>query len=812
MSNLINEFRHAFRSLRKHPGFTAIAVITLALGIGANSAIFSVVNAVLLRPLPYPTSDQLVMIWGQLPTHGLGKLNVSPAEFVDYRDRNHSFSAVATYASLGRNLTGAGEPERINVTFVTGDFFSVLATPPAYGRSFLHEEDQPGHNQVVILSHTLWQRAFASDKNIVGRHVMLDGVSHSVVGVMPAEFQFPDQETQVWKPMAFDAEDLSENNRGSHYLDLIARMKPGADLKQAQTDVASIAAQMQREHPDHYEEGSGWAANVVSLHQEIVGDVRLALLILSGVVALVLSIACVNVANLLLARAASRRREIAIRTALGAGRARIIRQLLVESLFLSLLGGALGILLAVWGKDLLTALSPAGLPRLNEIHIDARVIGFTFAVSVLTGLVFGMFPALQFSKLNLSESLKEGSGKTTEGKSQHRLRGALVVSEVAIAMVLLVGAGLMIKSLYRLQQVNLGFDPTNVLAMRLSLSPAKYSDPQSQRAFFDQLTSKFEQLPGVKSVGMVNFLPLSGSGNRRNISVEGKPENPVNVEFRISNSHYFTAIGLELLKGRLFDEHDRENTTYVAVVNEAFTRIFLPGEDPLGKRIKMGGLNAPFRWLAVIGVVKDIKHQGLDAEARPEMYIPYLQPPRPDWKVQSMFLAVRASQPPQSLIGATRAAVQDIDKEQPIYGVATMQQSVAKSVAPRRFNMLLMAAFSALALGLASIGIYGVVSYSVTRRIPEFGIRMALGAKASDVLKLVVKGGMWLTLAGLALGLAASLLLTRLISSLLFGVTPTDALTIAAAFALVIVVSLLACYLPARRATRVDPITALRNE
>ena len=812
MNTLFKDTHYAIRGLLKRPGFTAIAVITLALGIGANAAIFSVVNAVLLRPLPYPDSDQLVMIWGQLPTHGLGKLNVSPPEFVDYRDRNHAFSAIATYASLGRNLTGAGEPERINVTFVTEGFFSVVATRPQYGRTFLREEDQPGHDHVAILSHSLWQRRFGGDRNIIGRYVMLDGVSHEVVGVMPAEFQFPDSETQIWKPMAFDGDDLSENSRGSHYLDLIARMKPGVTLDQAKTDVRSIAAQMQREHLDHYEEGSGWAANVVSLHKEVVGDVRLALLVLSGVVGLVLSIACANVANLLLARAASRQREIAIRTALGAGRVQIIRQLLIESLSLSFAGGAIGILIAVWGKDLLTALSPATLPRLNEIRIEGRVMAFTFAISLLTGLVFGIFPALQASKLNLSESLKEGSGKTTESRNRHRLRDLLVISEVAMAMVLLVGAGLMIKSLYRLQQVDLGFDPTNVLTLHLSLSQVKYREPQTQRAFFDQLIGKVERLPGVKSVGVVNFLPLSGSGNRRNISVEGKPENPVNVEFRISNPQYFTAMGLELRKGRLFDEHDRENTTYVTVVNESFTRIFLPGEDPLGKRIKMGGLNAPFRWLAVVGVVKDLKHQGRDVEARPEMYIPYLQPPLPDWKFQSMFLAVRAEHEPQSLIGATRAAVQEIDREQPIYDVATMQQSLAKSVAPRRFNMLLMAIFSALALVLASIGIYGVVSYSVTQRIREFGIRMALGAKASDVLKLVLKGGMALTLVGIAIGLVAALVLTRLMTSLLFGVTPTDAVTFAAVLVLLVVVSLFACYVPARRATKVDPLVALRYE
>lgn len=812
METLLKDIRYGIRSLAKRPGFTATAIITLALGIGANAAIFSVVNAVLLRPLPYPDPDQLVTVWGRLPTHGLDKLNVSPPEFADYRSRNQTFSSVAAYASLGRNLTGVGEPERIDVTFVTDGFFSVLGRPPLSGRTFLNEEDQPGHNQVAILSYSLWQRRFSGDKNIVGQTVVLDGVSHNVVGVMPPDFQFPDTETQIWKPMAFDADDLSENSRGSHYLDLIARARPGVSLEQVKSDVASMAAQMQKDHPDHYEANSGWTASVVRLHEEIVGDVRFALLVLLGVVGFVLLIACANVANLLLARAASRQREIAIRTALGAGRWQIIRQLLVESVLLSLAGGAVGILLAFWLKDLLVALNPTVLPRVSEIGVSGRVIGFTFVISLLTGLVFGLIPALQASKLNLTESLKDGLGKATEGKTRRRLRGLLVVSEIAIALVLLVGAGLMMRSLYKLQKVDLGFNPTNVLTMRLSLPQAKYSDPQKQRGFFNELVNRVENSPGVKSAGLVNFLPLSGSGNRRNISVEGKPENPINVEFRISNPKYFSAIGIELQKGRLFDERDRDNTTYVAVVNEAFTRIFLPPDDPLGKRIKMGGPNSPFRWLSVVGVIKDLKHQGPDSETRPEMYVPFLQPPLPDWNVQSMFLAVQTTDEPQSLITNVRGAVREIDREQPIYSVSTMQQLLGRSVASRRFNMHLMSLFSTLALVLASVGIYGVMSYSVAERRREIGIRMALGAQALNVLGLVVRDGMTLALAGIGIGLALAVWLTRLMSSLLFGITPTDLTTFVGVSGLLVVVALLACFIPARRATRVDPLVALRYE
>jgi putative ABC transport system permease protein len=812
MRTLLEDLRFSYRMLIKKPGFTLIAVATIALGIGANSAIFSVINAVLLNPLPFPNSEQLVMVWGKLPAHELEKLNASPAEFVDYRDRNHTFSAAAVYASLGRNLTGAGEPERHTVTFVTADLFPLLEVQPLHGRAFFAEEDRPGHEQVVILSYGLWQRRFAGDERIVGQSVMLDGKSHTVVGVMPASFQFPDGETAIWKPMAFTAEDLNEDSRGSHYLNLIGRLKPGVTLEQAQADIASIARQMQQEHPDHYEESSGWGANVVSLRDEIVGDTRLILIVLLCAVGFVLLIACTNVANLLLARAATRRREIAIRQALGAGRARIIRQLLTESLALSLVGGALGVLLALWGEDLLAPLIPASLPRAGEIDLDARVIGFTFALSLLTGIFFGIIPALQATNLNLNETLKEGGGKATESKGRLRLRGLLVAGEIALALVLLVGAGLMIKSLYRLQQVDLGFDPANVVTMRLALPQSKYPEPVRQRDFFDRLTKRIDALPGVTSVGLVNFLPLSGSGNQRNISVEGKPENPINVEFRISNAEYFRSLNIPLREGRSLEESDRENSTYVTVVNETFTKVFLPGEAPLGKRVKMGGLNSPFRWLEIVGVVKDVKHRGLDLDPRPEMYISYLQPPLANWNLQNIFIAVRSEVSPETLLPFLREAVKELDNDQPIYSVYTMNQLVSRSIAPRRFNMVLMGIFSALALLLASIGIYGVMSYAVTERTHEIGIRMALGAQTVDVLRLVIGQGMKLAVIGVGVGLIAAFALTRLMESLLFKVSATDALTFAVITLLLTGVALAACYIPARRAMKVDPMVALRYE
>jgi putative ABC transport system permease protein len=812
MHTLFQDLRFALRIFRKKPAITAIALLTMGLGIGANTAIFSVVKALLLSPLPYQNANQLVMVWGKLPTHGLDKLALSGAEFVDYRDRNQVFSAVAVYGSNGRNLTGVNEPERINVTFATADFFSVLDRKPLKGRTFLAEEDRPGNDAVVVLSYNLWQKQFGGDPNIVGQTISLDGRSQQVIGVMPAGFQFPDADTALWKPMAFTGEDLNEDNRGSHFLNLIARMKPGVELKQAQADVSAIAGQMQQEHPGHYVADSGWGATVISLHEETVGDVRLALVVLMVAVAFVLAIACANVANLLLAQAATRQRELVIRSALGAGRWRIIRQLLVESLTLSILGAGLGVLLAQWGVDLLVSLSPESLPRAGEIHLDGSVLGFTFALAVLTGLLFGLVPAWQAARLNLNDSLKESGGKMSEGKNRQRLRNLLVVGEVALALVLFTCAGLMMKSLYRLQQVDPGFDPTNVLTLRISLPQLKYSEPQKQRAFFDALVKQADSLPEVKSVGLVNYLPLSGSGNQRNISVEGKPQNPINVEFRQSTPDYFRALGLELRSGRLFDESDHENAPYVTVINERCARIFFPDEEPLGKRIKMGGLDSPFRWLTIVGVIKDVKHRGLEKEARPEMYIPYRQPPLSNWNVQSMFLAVRTAGAPQNLIPHLRGVVKGIDPEQPVFSIASMQQLISKSTAPRQFNLLLMGLFAALALVLSAGGVYGVLSYSITQRTAEIGIRRALGAQTADVLKLVIKQGMSYALAGIGVGLIAAFVLTRLIENLLFQVSARDLVTFMTVAVILTGVALVACLVPARRATKVDPMVALRYE
>ncbi|HEU0176553.1 MAG TPA: ABC transporter permease [Blastocatellia bacterium] len=812
MQTLIQDLRFGARMLLRKPGFTLIAVITLGLGIGANTTIFSVVNAVLLRPLPYQNPEQLVMIWGKLPAYVSGNIGASAAEFADYRDQNPAFSSIAAYTSSSFNLTGAGEPERIVGTVASASLFPLLNVRPALGRSFLNEEDRPGHDRVVILSHSLWRRRFAGAASVIGQSVTLDGQSHTIIGVAPAGFQFPDDETELWKPIAFSAEQLSENERGSRYLSVIARMKPGVTIGRAQADIAALAQRMQREHPVNYETDSGWGVTVVSLREETVGDVRLALQALFGAVGCVLLIGCANVANLLLARASTRRREMAIRAALGGRPGRIIRQLLTESLLLSLAGGGLGALIAVWGVGLIAKLSASTLPRVNEVSIDGRAIGFTFVLTVVTGLLFGLAPAWQSARTDLNESLKESGGKGVESGGRHRLRGLLVVGEIALALMLLVGAGLMVKSLYRLQQVEPGFDPAHALTMRLALPDAKYPEPQRQRDFYERLLDRIAALPGVKAAGAINFLPLSGTGNQRSFLIEGKPEPKLNVGFRMVSPDYFRAMGVPLRAGRLIDERDRENAPRVAVVNETFASIFLANEYPLGKRIKLGSAQGPFPWLTIAGVVGDVKHGGLDRETRPEMYVPYLQGLLPSWGVPPMFLVVRSESEPAGLTAAVRGVVKELDRDQPVYDVATMERLLSKSTAPRRFNMTLLAVFAALALTLAGVGIYGVMAYAVTERTREIGIRMALGAQASDALKLVIRQGMRLTLVGVALGSMGAFALTGLIKNLLFNVRPTDPLTFIVIALLLTSVALLACWIPARRATKVDPMIALRCE
>ncbi|MFP5264641.1 MAG: ABC transporter permease [Blastocatellia bacterium] len=810
METILQDLRHAGRMLFNKPGFAALAVIALALGIGANSAIFSVVNAVLLRSLPYDAPERLVMVWGTTPQ--ADRASVSPADFLDYRERNDVFEQVAAFTAGGFTLTGAGDPEQIRGARVSADFFSVLGARPALGRAFRAEDDEPGAARVVVFSQKLWQRRFNSDEGIIGKNVILNGQGFTVVGIMPAEFQFTipgifRSPAELWTPSAL----VKDNStRGNHYLRVIGRLKLGVSLERAQAGLAAIAGQLQQEYPST---NMGMGVRLVGLHEQIVGNVRPALLILLGMVGFVLLIACANVANLLLARAASRHKEIAIRMALGATRARLARQLLTESMLLALTGGAFGILLALWGTDVLVSLSPANLPRVKEVGVDGYVLAFTLLISALTGVLFGLAPALQASKPDLNEALKEGSRGSSENLGRGPLRRLLVIFEMAAALVLLIGAGLMVKSFLRLSEVNAGFDPRNVLAMTLSLPRAKYKEPRAQAAFFREAFERIEGLPGVESVGAINDLPLGGDRDSTAFAVEGRPAPPPgerpSTEWRLVNPDYFKAMSIPVLRGRAFTEEDATDAPRVVVINDSFARRFFPNEDPVGRRIILDLTisNAAPVAREIVGVAGDVRDLGLDAEPGPEVYAPYLQEPVP-----YMAIMVKAKADPAALGPAVRGEVLAIDKDQPISSIQGMEQVIKDSVAGRRFNMTLFAIFAAVALLLAAVGIYGVMAYSVTRRTHEIGIRMALGASSSDVLRLVLGQGMTLALIGMAAGLAASAALTRVMSSLLYEVSATDPLTFAVITLLLAGVALMACYIPARRAMKVDPMVALRYE
>jgi putative ABC transport system permease protein len=811
METIIQDLRYGIRALIKSRGFTIVAIIALALGIGANTAIFSVVDAVLLRPLPYKNPDQLALIWHSYSQINLSQASICPPCYAEYRDMTSSFEQVATTTGWSANLTGTGEPERLQAAKVSFNYFSTLGTEPAQGRAFIEDEDKPGNNRVVVLSHGLWARRFGADPNLVGSTITLDGQSYNVIGIMPADFVVP-QAVDLWSPIAFTSEQMAADNHGNEYLTVMARLKPAVTLAQAQAEMNTLAEQLR---PQFY--GPGWGISLVSVREQLIGNVRLPLLILLATVGCVLLIACANVANLLLARASSRQKEIAIRTALGATRARIVRQLLTESALLAFLGGLFGLGLAYLGIRSIVIGVPQDIANSilgwKLIGLNPQALGFTLLVSLITGIVFGLIPAFHASKPDLNDSLKEGGRTGSEGGRRNFVRSALVVCEVAIAMVLLVAAGLLIRSFARLQNVNPGFNPENVLSMQLSLPRSKYAERNQLSAFYDQAIERVKALPGVQSAAFGTNLPMSGSNSNASFAVEGLQVQPgessPHGDPHMVTADYFKTMQIQLLSGRYFDERDSKDSMPVTIVDETLANRYWPGQDALGKRIAAffeGSENKP-NWRQVVGVVKNVKRYGLDGKIKEQYYFPQSQSPQ-----RNMYLLARAAGDPASLTASIRDAIREVDKDQPVFRVMTMEQVVSNSMAQKRFTTLLLAIFAGVALLLAAVGIYGVMSYAVTQRTHEIGIRMALGARPSDVLKMVARDGMTITLIGVAIGLVGAFLVTRIMSSLLFDIGAHDPLTFAAIPMILAGVALAACFAPARRATKVDPMIALRYE
>ncbi|HEV2834693.1 MAG TPA: ABC transporter permease [Pyrinomonadaceae bacterium] len=807
LADILQDLRYAARMLWKNPGFTTVAVIALALGIGANTAIFSVVNTVLLRPLPYKDPEQLVMVWEDATRHGYPRDTPAVANFIDWRDQNTVFSGMAAIDHMNFNLTGIGDPERLTGRRVSGNLFSMLGVEPQLGRVFTPAEDQQGSHRVVVLSHRLWQRRFGGDSSIVGKTLTLNDQSYTVLGVMPPGFQFPENEDELWVPIAFRGEDAA--NRNAHYLLVIARLKPGVALEQAQSEMSTIGARLEQQYPDS---NTDVGVAITSLHEHLVGDIKPALLILLGAVAMVLLIACANVANLLLARAAIRQKEIAVRVALGARRWRLLRQFLTESVLLASLGGIVGLAIAYVGLMVLRTFIPESISQAREVSLDPKVLGFTVLVSLLTGVIFGLAPAIQAMHFNQSETLKEGGRDSVTGKSGKRLRGLLVTAEVAVSLLLLIGAGLLINSFVRLRSIDPGFRPENLLTMKVELPEPKYEAKERRTAFYTGLIQRVRSLAGVRSAAITTNLPLYRQGNSTSISVEGQPEPPPGQELiivtRIISPDYFDTMTIPLTAGRRFTEQDTDTTPNVVVISESMARRVWPGEDPIGKRIAVGRIRSDADWVQVIGIVKDVRQFELTADPKPQMYLTY-----PQFQFFAPEdLVVKTDVDPASMAATVRKAVWDVDKDQPVSNVRTMEEILAESIARQRFSMLLLGVFAAVALLLAAVGIYGVMSYSVAQRTHEIGIRMALGAQTGAVLKLAVGYGLKLVLAGVLIGLVAAFVLTRLMSSLLFGVTATDPATFALISFLLICVAAVASYVPARRATKVNPIIALRYE
>ena len=799
---------YALRGLRKHRGFTAVAVITVALGIGANTAIFTVINAVLLRPLPYENPDRLVVLTETVSDRSTG--GVSYQNFVDWRAQNTVFENIAALRIRESfNLTGTGESERLQGRLVSANFLATLGVKPIRGRDFLVEDDQPGATSAAILSHALWQRRFGADENIVGKQLILNGQQFTVVGITPPDFQFG-ADADVSVPIGLSAERFKLRGKDPG-INVVARLKQGVSPETANAELKTIAARLEQQYP---ETNTGRGVRAESLRENIVGEVRPTLLTLLAAVGCVLLIACANVANLLLTRSAARQKEMAIRTALGAGRNRLLRQLFTESTILALAGGVLGLLLAIWGTSVISSYIPEGIPRIREIGIDGPVLLFTLGASLLTGVLFGLAPAVQVSPYNLTAVLKEGERNSSVG--HNRAGRLLVISELALTLVLLVGAGLLVKSFWRLSQVNPGFNPQNLLAMQISINARPDEGPRVDN-FLSSLQERVQKLPGVHSVSISNGLPFEGA-NFPPFNIDGQPppkpgQDPAGLLYTVSPD-YFKTMGIDLVRGRVFSAQDTKDTTAVAVIDEVFARRHFPNEDSLGKRFKLATPGADSR--EIVGVVRHVEHSGLEGQSADtaEFYFNFNQLPLATLPryVRRVNLLVRTTVEPLSLAAPVRNQISARDKDQAVFNVRTMEQALSQSVAARRFSMILLGVFAVLALLLAAVGIYGVISYSVAQRTREVGIRMALGARAIDVLKLVMRDGLKLVLIGVGLGLAGALALTRLMTTLLFGVTPTDVLTYATVAFGLIVVALIACCIPARRATKVDPLVALRFE
>jgi putative ABC transport system permease protein len=810
MQTLLQDLKYGVRMLARVPGFTIIVVFTLALGIGANTAIFSVINATLLARLPYSQPDRIVMVWEHDPSRGFPRNSVSPGNFLHWQEANTVFDQMAAFVDIRADLTGTGEPEQIPGQAITPNLFSLLGINAWLGRTFVAEEGHPGNDDVALLSHALWQRRFGGAPDIVGKRIMLGGKSTVVVGVMPPGFQlliqrgsFLGEHAQFWSPIAFKPEDRTPMGR---YLMVVARLKQGVSLARAQSQMDSISLDLAKQFP---ESDRGWGVQLVGLRNQFFGSIWPALLVLLGTVGFVLLIACANVANLLLGRAARRRRELAIRFTMGASRARIARQLLTETMILAVAGGSAGALLAFWGTDLLLALSPKGLIDANALTVDFRVLTFLTALTILTGFLFGLLPALLATRTSPGDSLKEGErnfGVSVRGK---RARDFFVIGEISVALVLLTGSGLLVKSFLRLLDVAPGFDPHNLLTLKVDLPSARHSKDPEVIAFFADVLQRIEALPGVESASACSSLPFTGIGSGTSFTIQGRPaspENELSTDVRVIEPDYFRTMRIPLRQGRLFTRQEDARESHVVIVSEALVQKYFPNQNSLGKQITidMKDQNVPSE---IVGVVGDVRHHGLDSTPRPTIYWPH-----PELVYNSMMLVVRSKAAPIPLTRSIRAIVQSLDPDLPISDVRTMEQWMSDNVGQARFNTLLLGIFSALALLLTVIGIYGVMSAAVTERTHEIGVRMALGATPRDIWRHTLAAGAIITLVGLSTGLAASLILTRLLSSLLYDVKPRDPVTFAVVTAVLASVALLACYVPARRAMRVDPMVALRYE